>query len=408
MKIKLKYSYLLSCLFFLAAVSCNKLLPGLPSDDEVLAGPIPGLSGSQLTTHVRGDEEFARIFSTGTGLGPIFVSNSCESCHIGDGKGHPLTTLTRFGRWEAGVYDPLFELGGPQLQHRAVQGYPAEEIPEGAISADLIAPNVTGMGFLEAVADSTLIALADVDDLDGNGISGNLSWVTPPDYFLPQPHHVSQAGKYIGRFGRKAGAIDLTMQTVGAYKQDMGITSDYDTEDLVNVQVADAGFDDVADPEIGGSTVDNVTFYLRTLKVPPRRDEESTEVLSGEALFTSIGCESCHVSSLTTGDSEISVLDHKEFHPYTDLLLHDMGPDLDDNYTEGSAEPAEWRTTPLWGLGLQQDSQGGRIFLLHDGRAHSIEEAIQYHGGEAAGSREAYNALSDTQKEQLETFLNSL
>jgi len=152
----------------------------------------------------------------------------------------------------------------------------------------------------------------------------------------------------------------------------------------------------------------NVVFYLRTLKAPLRRNENNSQVQAGDALFSSIGCGSCHIQEWTTPDTDIEVLSEKTFYPYTDLLLHDMGPGLDDGYTEGIALTSEWRTPPLWGLGLSKDAQGGEFFLLHDGRARNIEEAILLHGGEAQNSRDQYSALNQNEKNDLIKFLESL
>lgn len=394
------------CFFF---ASCSKLLPGEPAGEEVLAGPIEGLSQEQVAVHFQGDAEFARVFSAADGLGPVFVSTSCESCHAGDGKGHPVTTLTRFGRYNGSVWDSMKNFGGPQLQNRAIAGYLAEQIPQEATgSTKLVAPAVTGLGYLEAVPDAAIFALADPSDADGDGISGVPSYVTPPDFFQPQAYHTLINGKYIGRFGKKGGAIDLLQQTVGAYVEDMGITSDFHMQDLYNVQSGNFTGDQVPDPEVSSSAVNNLVFYMRTLKIPPRRNSDDPIVKQGEKHFNSIGCAKCHTPALTTGSSELQVLANKTIYPYTDLLLHDMGPELDDNYAEGSALPAEWKTPALWGIGLVKDSQGGKAFYLHDGRAKSLEEAIQFHGGEAADSRAAYNALTAAEKTELIRFLESL
>lgn len=391
------------------ALSCSELLPPAPEPETVLAGPLEGLTAEQVRAHFAGDGEFGRIFSREEGLGPIFVSNACESCHIGDGKGHPLKTLTRFGRYEGNTWNPMLDRGGPQLQQRAISGYPPETVPPEATGVTrLLPPAVTGMGFLEAVPDAAILALADPDDADGDGISGVPNYVQPPEYFTPQPHHLPQNGLYIGRFGKKAAAIDLLRQVVTAYKEDMGVTSDFDPRENFNVQAGQFTGDEVADPEVSAATVGNVVFYIRTLKTPPRRNESDPEVRAGETTFARIGCAGCHVPTLRTGYSDIAALREKEFHPYTDLLLHDMGPELDDAYTEGSALTSEWRTAPLWGIGLAEDSQGGRAFYLHDGRATTLEEAIEYHGGEAAGSRSAFRNLSPEEKEQLIKFLKSL
>jgi CxxC motif-containing protein (DUF1111 family) len=155
-------------------------------------------------------------------------------------------------------------------------------------------------------------------------------------------------------------------------------------------------------------TVDAVVFYMKTLKVPPRRHADRAEVRTGEALFTAGGCAACHLPTLRTGASSIGALSHQTFHPFTDLLLHDMGPELDDGYTEGRAMTSEWRTAPLWGLGLSAASQGGTPRLLHDGRAASIEQAVELHGGEGAASRAWFRALSASHRRALLAFLESL
>jgi len=258
-------------------------------------------------------------------------------------------------------------------------------------------------------SDLTLLALADPDDSDGDGISGRANYIQAPDYFVPLPTHISNNEKYIGRFGKKAGAIDLTHQVVSAYIQDMGITSDFVLEDLYNPEVGIGfGGDNVDNPEVSATIVNNVVFYIRTLKAPPRRDENDPDVLAGEQLFSQLDCAKCHTPTLTTTASDVDVLSEKTFHPYSDLLLHDLGPGLDDGYTEGIAETAEWRTPPLWGIGLAQDSQGGSLFLMHDGRAASLKEAIMLHGGEALNSKNAFDNLSATEQNQLIRFLESL
>lgn len=396
-------------------------MPDAPSPDEVLDGTIDGMTRSQVRQHIAGDEEFGRRFSVIDGLGPVFVATSCEQCHVGDGKGHPAFNLTRFGRSSPSGFDPMVEFGGPQLQHRSVPGYPFEVVPSEASGvADFTAPAVTGLGFLDAVEDATLVALADPSDRDGDGISGRLQLHESSELIeqalalerrgSPDPlaRGTRVGGRYIGRFGKKALTVNLLHQTVGAYHEDMGVTTDLLVEDVFNVAAGSRASDDAADPEASSATVANVVFYLKTLRVPARRGAEAPEVVAGEALFTDIGCAACHVPTLTTGASEIAVLDRADFHPYTDLLLHDMGPELDDGYTEGRALTSEWRTPPLWGVGIQQNFQGGRTFLLHDGRAETLRDAVEFHGGEGAASRDAFRALSVDQQERLLLFLRSL
>ena len=397
------------------------MLPAAPSDDQVLDGTVADLTGQQLATHLAGDREFSRMFSAPEGLGPIFVAQACVSCHVGDGKGHPLFNLTRFGRMVGGRFDPMRQLGGPQVQNRAILNYLAETVPNGTTGvARFTAPSVTGLGFLEAVTDSTLLALADPEDADGDGISGRVQLIAPSELLVEvarleqifdpaeSGRHRVIDGRYIGRFGKKAAAINLLQQTVTAYQQDMGLTTDLLLEDPINPQVGNFAGDDVADPEVPSNVVANVVFYLKTLKAPLRRGADLPEVKSGEALFGQIGCAKCHLPALTTGPSTLRQLDRVVFHPFTDLLLHDMGAELDDHYTEGTALTAEWRTAPLWGIGLSEQAQGGRMFLLHDGRAKSLREAIEFHGGEGAASRTAFRALSPDRQELILAYLRSL
>ena len=209
-----------------------------------------------------------------------------------------------------------------------------------------------------------------------------------------------QAGQVIGRFGRKGAVYDLLQQTANAYNQDIGVVSAFEPIDTYTGEAQD--------PEVLSATVHDVVFYLRTLKAPIQRDRANGDVIAGETLFMSIGCGKCHRPEMSTGANPIAALAHQTIRPFTDLLLHDMGPGLDDGYTEGTALSGEWRTPALWGLGLFPNSQGGGFFLMHDGRAHSIAEAIGLHGGEGANAREAYHSLSGSERDQLLAFLTSL
>jgi len=414
--------YIALAAFLAGALSgCDALLTETPDETEELAGLVPGLTAPQRALHLRGDGEFARSFGPADGLGPIFVAASCESCHVGDGKGHPLFAITRFGRDLPGGFDPMPSAGGPQLQDRAVLGYIAERLPSAATGVTrLIAPAVSGLGFLDAVDDTTLQRLADPTDANGDGISGRLQLLDPTSmhanvFAIEQggagatgTRGTLVGGQHIGRFGKKALAVNLLQQVATAYHEDMGVTSELLPLDVVNPAVGDAGGDGVPEPEAPMSVVHAVTFYMKTLKVPPRRDSTNADVLAGEALFAASDCAKCHVPTMRTGASAIAALDRKTFHPFTDLLLHDMGSELDDGYTEGSATTREWRTAPLWGLGLAAAAQGGRMHLLHDGRASSVESAITFHGGEAAVSRAWFNALSAVQRRQLLAYLHSL
>ena len=386
--------------FVFIYISCSKILPKLPADNEILDGPLEGLTSEQNRMFLRGDVAFNNeFFSQAKGLGPLFVNNSCGSCHAGDGKGHPFTTLTRFGQSDT-LGNTFLHLGGPQLQHRSIIGFQAEQIPTGATFSNFTPPANTGLGFFEAVSDATLLSLADENDANGDGISGRPNWIAVPQYSLFRPGSVSRSGKYIGRFGKKSAVYDLLQQTVNAYNQDMGINSSYEHFNTYNGQDAD--------PEVSNQTVQDVVFYLQTLRAPIQRNQNDPDVQAGRQNFININCGKCHTPELNTNSFQIAALSNKLFFPFTDMLLHDMGSALNDGYTEGTALPAEWRTSALWGLGLSQNSQGGQMFLMHDGRARSIEQAIALHGGEGQRSKESFEQLNANQKAQLIKFLKSL
>ena len=187
----------------------------------------------------------------------------------------------------------------------------------------------------------------------------------------------------------------------------MGITSSYLPLNPYNYLDQSAA-PPSSSPEISNEDLDAVVFYVTALQTPIQRNPNDPTVQNGNKLFIQIGCENCHKQTLTTGYSPIAALSNQTINPFTDLLVHDMGPGLDDHYTEGNAKSSEWRTTPLWGLGLGRNVQGGNLYLLHDGRAHSIQQAIQLHGGEAAVSAARFGKLSAHDQQAIIAFLNSL
>ncbi len=390
----------LAILMFVFIISCKKITPSLPDDNTLLDGPMEGLTAQERAEFLKGDIAFNEdIFTPENGLGPLFVANSCGSCHAGDGKGHPFTTLTRFGQTDS-TGNQYLNAGAPQLQDRAIPGYQPETMPSGVSFSKILPPANSGLGFLDAVSDADILALSDPYDANGDGISGVPNWIHPPAYCKERPNTILQNGKYIARFGKKGAAYDLLQQTANAYNQDMGVNSTfepYDTYSKLEV-----------DPEISNVKLHSVVFYLKTLKAPIQRNPNDPDVQAGKQIFMSAGCEKCHTAELKTGISSIAALSNKTFYPYTDMLLHDMGSGLDDNYTEGSAKTYEWKTPALWGLGLSKNSQGGSYFLMHDGRAKSIQDAILLHGGEAAQSSAHYQTLSETDKQKLIKFLESL
>lgn len=399
MKIKYRITFFIGLIILTMQVACSKFEPVAPLEEDILDGPIEGLTYEQNAQFLKGDANVNEIFTAQTGLGSIFVASNCISCHAGDGKGTPFTTLTRFGQIDS-TGNQFLHLGGPQLQNRAIQGFQPEQLPQGATFSKFTPPAFTGLGYLQFVTDQTIMNMSDPSDANGDGISGVPNWINIPSTIAPNPNSITNNGKYIGRFGKKASAYDLLHQTVNAYNQDMGITSIFDPID------AYSGLE--IDPEVSTQKVNEVVAYLKTLKAPIQRQKNDGEVAYGKNLFTQIKCTSCHIPQLQTGLSNIDALSNKTFFPYTDLLLHDVGAGLDDGYTEGNAKSYEWRTPPLWGLGLSLGSQGGQYFLMHDGRARSIEQAIEMHGGEATQSKNNYSQLSAADKAALIEFLKSL
>jgi CxxC motif-containing protein (DUF1111 family) len=399
----MKKNAVIGLLIFTATIfvfSCSKLEPSLPADDQTLDGPIEGLTAAQYAQHLRGDVAFTdEVFTRISGLGPVFVATSCGSCHLGEGKGHPFTTLTRFGQTDS-TGNKFLHLGGPQLQDRALPGFMPEQIPAGATSSRSLPPANSGLGFIELVSDADIVAMSDPNDVDGDGIKGIPNWNDIPAYAAIRPNAITRNGKYICRFGKKGSVYNLLQQTVNAYNQDMGITSAFEPKDVYT------GLD--IEPEISLNKVHDVVFYLQTLKVPIQRNTGDADVIAGKQIFINANCSGCHKPELKTSVSPVAALSNKTFSPYTDLLLHDMGAALDDGYTEGTAKTNAWRTPALWGLGLSPNSQGGQYFLMHDGRAKSIEQAIQLHGGEASNSKNKFSALTDAEKQKLILFLKSL
>jgi len=372
------------------------------------------------------------------GLGPLFNARSCSSCHLRDGRSAPPSDdmhdrhglLMRIGVRREGAPDAEHPRYGGQVQDVAVLGAAAEarvvfgyepvagsyadgvayelQRPSYALAAPAYgplgddvtlgprtAPQVIGLGLLEAVPVEQLAALADPDDVDGDGISGRV-------------HYLDAERRVAGRFGWKATQPTVRGQTAAAFVNDMGITSkDQPAEALTAAQMRALGVEPLA-PEIRAETFDKVVFYTQTLAVPAQRDVDAPEVRRGQELFAAMGCASCHLPTLTTG--ELAVVDNyrsRAFHPFTDLLLHDMGDELADQKRDGDARPSEWRTPPLWGLGLIE-TVNGHSRLLHDGRARGVAEAILWHGGEGRAARERFRTADAANRAALLAFLRSL
>ena len=386
-----------------ALTACARLLTTAPEPGDLFDSPVEGLSPAEMAAFVQGDEQFGQPFGPATGLGPIFNNVSCASCHSGDGRGRPENGLTRFSG-AGGV--PVPELGGPQLQDRAIPGAEAEQLPPGVATSRRLPPPVFGMGLIEAIPVDTILARSDPNDADGDGISGRENMVTPAE-FVP----AGEPGGGIvalGRFSRKAQVSTLLEQVVKAYHEDIGITTDFLPAENFNplASTPTHAADRAPDPELPESVVRQVIHYVRTLAPPtpgvmtPRRE-------AGRQRFLDAGCVKCHTPVLHTGPALVPALAHREVPLFSDLLLHDMGDGLADYRPDGLADGREWRTTPLWGLRIMKQFLNGQAFLLHDARARSVEEAILLHGGEAQAARDAFAALSAADRAALLDFVES-
>lgn len=445
------------CLFLLA--SCHKAEPFDESGyDERLSGgmatvfdetsgafghEIAGLSERDEAVHELGDVGFEQTFVTApapinSGLGPIFNNVSCVACHHNDGKGTPTAGTTNSsllfrlsvpGTDEHGGPKPIDGFGG-QLQDLAVFGHPAEAqveisyidsiityvegqtvslrkpiytvtnpympLPANYLISPRLAPPVFGLGLLENIPEATILSFADEFDADGDGISGKANYVW--NWLSKQ--------KELGRFGLKASNPKVLTQTAGAYNQDMGVTSYVVPKESAWGQAQFDGLED--DSELPDTLVDAVAFYVKTLAVPARRNVNDPQVKAGKALFSSIGCAACHKPVVQTGvNLNLAALNNQRIQPYTDLLVHDMGSGLSDGRPDFLADGNEWRTSPLWGVGLFEKTNGIPYFL-HDGRARSIEEAILWHGGEGEKSKNKFVQLSKSERDLVIKFVKSL
>lgn len=388
----------------MAYLGCDGLMTGKPVAGNDFESPLDNMSRELNAVFLLGDENFEKVFTPADGLGPIFNNTSCAGCHPGDGRGTPELSFFRFSRSD----DLALDIGGPQHQDKSLPGVPRERVPEGVERSFRLPPPVFGVGLIEAIPVETILANADPEDADGDGISGRPNWVEAPG-FVPSHHVGGGPGLQLGRFSRKAQVSSLLEQVAAAYQQDIGITSDFIPEENAHPQAAGgiALGDGVPDPEIPAHIVLETTAYVRLL-TPPKRGRSTAEVERGSALFSQLGCVSCHVPSLRTGDSSIPQLSQVEAELYSDLLLHDMGEALADGRGDGDATGREWRTAPLWGTRLVAEFLAGEEFYLHDGRATTLDDAIRFHGGEAQKTRDDYLLLEANEQQALITFLKSL
>jgi CxxC motif-containing protein (DUF1111 family) len=359
--------------------------------------PIAGLTDAQVADFAAGLEEFTSVDTPESGLGPIYNNNSCAACHsvpvIGGGS---TIFVTRFGRTAGGHFDPLESEGGSLLQQFAIDPAVQEVIPA---DANVVAHRQTsplfGFGLIEAIPDATILANAAQSKPDG--ISGRASIV----------QDVSTGQTRIGRFGWKAQQATLLSFAADAYVNEMGITNRFfPNENAPNGNTALlAQYDKVGDPEdsvdpaTGKADIDRLADYMRLLGPPPVGKLTLT-ALAGAVVFAQTGCQNCHTAVMQTGASSIAALDHKIVPLFSDLLLHDMGS-LGDGIVQGAATESEIKTAPLWGL-------RARTAFLHDGRATTVNAAIQMHDGEAARVRDRYSKLKPSDQQHLLEFLGTL
>ena len=385
------------------ALGCDDLLTEAPDDADLFDAPIDGLTTEELAAFAEGDAQFGQSFLPAQGLGPIFNAVSCAACHSGDGRGRRENSLTRISRGT----DPALDVGGPQIQDRAIPGAVPESVPSGVDVSVRLPPPVFGVGLIEAIPAAAILANADPTDADGDGISGRPNMVVPPA-FVPSREPGSGSSPQLGRFSRKAQVSSLLEQIAAAYQQDIGITSDFLPVENHNPQTSRANevADRVADPELSAAAVLATLDYLRML-APPAPGEMTARRQRGSDVFTTIGCAACHVPEFVTGPSVIPAIEGRRVALFSDLLLHDMGPELADNRPDGDASGQEWKTAPLWGLRVMRDFLNGEAFLLHDGRAATVEEAIMLHGGEGQQARDEFASLGPQDRDALLDFVET-
>ncbi|HEV7239301.1 MAG TPA: di-heme oxidoredictase family protein [Thermoanaerobaculia bacterium] len=365
---------------------------------------LPGLTPAQVALFEAGRDEFDKLQTVDDGLGPIMNNHSCSLCHnTGGVGGSSENTVMRFGTMTNGVFDPLVRLGGPVLQRDWLgleEGSPFEfrpefVPPEATIVVDRVSPPLFGLGLVDATPDTTFVALAAEQAARNDGTAGRAAIVD----------NLAAGMKTVGKFGWKAQLPTLFQFAGDAYLNELGITSPFfPRENCRNGFCETLTHNPRPDLNDDGTGTMALTDFM-TLLGPPPRGKITEDVLAGEAVFQRIGCESCHVSTLQTGPNEIAALDKVTYHPYSDFLLHDMGP-LGDGIHDGAANGREMRTAPLWGLRFE-GRFGGRA-LLHHGRAPSIEKAIEMHDGQGRAARERFQALDETARAQLLAFLKSL
>ena len=468
MLLKLSIPYLFYFLIILLFFSCRFNVASIGHVNEALEESIKSggettvfdnskrafsFSANNLTSEEQalfqaGDNLFHREWQEGSnalfpqidGLGPTFNAKKCSECHIRDGRGFPskngnlhnslLFKISISGENPHG--QPQVDSNyGDQFNHSSVNGAKNEgfvslsiihsnaRYPDGTpfslampiytlngnygttthlLISPRIAPQMIGLGLLEAISSEDIFVLEDPDDSDKDGISGKANQVW--DFVNNQ--------KTLGRFGWKANQPQVRQQVAVAFLGDLGITSTlFPKENIPVAQKSLLTLPGGGDPEISDEQLDRVAFYSKTLAVPARRGATNTQVIKGEKIFEQINCSACHIPSFTTGSHEIAALSKQKIYPYTDLLLHDLGEALADNRPDFEASGNEWRTPPLWGIGLFEKVNHHTRYL-HDGRARNLEEAILWHEGEAKKAKESFMHLGRDERSALISFLKSL
>ena len=418
---------------------------------NAFAQPAPGLERMQELFFFVGNSFFNQNWVTAPasttardGLGPLFNARSCASCHFKDGRGRPpefdgeaptgflvrlsmrdrdltwasLPEPNYGGQFQDTALEEIDEEGDLILRYVYIEGEFADgspyelrqpnihfenlaygEMHPEALTSARVGNQLIGLGLLEAIPEARLLELADPNDADNDGISGR------PNYVWD----IRSGQQVIGRFGWKANQPNILQQTATAFHGDLGVTTSiFPAQNCSPVQDACQAAIHGGEPEISDDDLLKVVLYLSSLAVPAQRDFDEVAVQSGERVFNDIGCASCHVDTHETGIHPfIAALSHQTIHPFTDLLLHDMGEGLADNRDDFQATGREWRTPPLWGIGMIE-VVNRHTYYLHDGRARNLTEAILWHGGEAEAAQNAFTELPATDREALIEFLKSL
>lgn len=438
-------------------VVLSSLSVELRADTHAYNTPFPSLSAEDKQAFILGESIFERFWvpspsstTASDGLGPLFNARSCHSCHVNSGRGHAPTAeqlgsqvpsfFIRLGQVTptnpkqiVGDYvygrqfQPLsstnvasegdYKIRWQEVTETFADGYQVHlrkpelewvnlnygELAYGTGVSLRVSPPLVGMGLLDLVPTSIILEYADPNDANHDGISGKANWV------------YQDANKRIGRFGHKASVASLNEQNQSAFNGDLGLSTelfphpsgDCTLAQTDCMQAPNGNSQHLDDLEVSKDQMTLLDQYVALSMPPAMRNLDEPWFRPAKQIFDDLNCASCHRPKLSTGSSQFSVLSNRDFYPFTDMLLHDMGPGLANGFPVLNATPQEWRTAPLWGIGLSE-SVSGRNGFLHDGRARTVEEAILWHGGEAQASKDAYKSLNAKQRTLFVRFLESL